>query len=498
MAKISVNNLTFSYDSYFDNIFEDVSFMLDSNWKLGFVARNGRGKTTFFQLLMKKYEYRGSISSDLQFQYFPIQIPENEQTKTVIELMDKEFPNVEFWRVCMELQLLDMDPELLYRTYNTLSYGERTRMMLAYLFAGENNFLLLDEPTNHLDSDSREKVKEYLAQKTGFILVSHDRDILDACIDHVLVINKTNIEVVKGNFTSWYENKEKQDQFERERNENLKKDIGRLTVAARQARTWADKVEATKIGYDPIADTERFKNTRGYLGEKSRRMQQRRKNVERRIFKDIEEKEGLLKNIEDVADLKLFPETFYKTYLMTAKDLEVGYDGKTLGKPLNFEIKNGDRIAITGGNGSGKSTLIQTLLGKIEPIQGEVFCSQGLKISYVAQSASLMKGTLEEYARTQGIDYTIFLSVLRKLDIGKAQFEKRIEEYSEGQKKKVELARSLCEKAHLYIWDEPLNYIDVFSRMQLEKVLEQFKPTMIFVEHDKNFVEKIATRKVEL
>ena len=78
------------------------------------------------------------------------------------------------------------------------------------------------------------------------------------------------------------------------------------------------------------------------------------------------------------------------------------------------------------------------------------------------------------------------------------QFEKRKEEYSEGQKKKVEIARSLCEKAHLYIWDEPLNYIDVFSRMQIEKVLEQFKPTMIFVEHDKTFVEKIATKKIEL
>lgn len=498
MAKISVDNLTFSYDGFYDNIFENVSFAIDSNWKLGFVARNGRGKTTFLNLLMGKYEYRGTISSNLTFQYFPVEICEDRLEEDVLDIMDEKFPDVEFWMVCRELNLLEMDAELLYRPYKTLSYGERTRVMLAYLFAGENNFLLLDEPTNHLDSECRSKVKEYLRKKSGFILVSHDREILDACIDHVLVINKTNIEVVKGNFTSWYENKERQDQFEREKNENLKKDISRLTVAARQASAWADKVENSKIGYDPKKDSHRNIDTRAYIAEQSRRMQQRRKNLEGRIQKEIEEKQGLLRNIEDVVDLKLFPEEFYKQYIFVAKDLEIGYGEKLLGKPLTFVIERGDRIAIVGGNGSGKSTLIKTLLGELEPVAGQLSKSQGARISYVAQSASFMKGTLSDYAREKGIDYTTFLSILRQLDFGREQFEKRIEEYSEGQKKKVEIARSLCEKAHLYIWDEPLNYIDVFSRMQIEKVLEQFKPTMIFVEHDKTFVEKIATKKIEL
>ena len=496
MARISVNNLTFSYDDYYDNIFEDVSFAIDSNWKLGFVARNGRGKSTFLNLLMGKYEYSGTIQSDLEFLYFPIGIPEEKYSHNVIDLMEEVFPDVEFWRVCMELNLLEMDAELLYRPFQTLSYGECTRVMLAYLFAGEHKFLLLDEPTNHLDVECREKIKEYLAKKEGFILVSHDRDILDACIDHVLVINKTNIEVVKGNFSTWYENKERQDQFEKDKNESLKKDIGRLTTAARQARTWADKVESAKIGYDPKKDSHRCIDTRAYMGEKSRRMQQRRKNLEGRIQKGIEEKQGLLKNVEEIVDLKLFPEEFYKRYIFTARDLEIGYNGKKVGGTLTFEIERGDRIAIVGGNGSGKSTLIKTLLGQLKPIGGELNCSQGVRISYVAQSASLMKGTLEEYARKYGIDYTVFLSVLRQLDFERVQFEKRMEEYSEGQKKKVEIARSLCEKAHLYIWDEPMNYIDVFSRMQIERVIETFRPTMIFVEHDKTFVEHISTKKI--
>ena len=122
----------------------------------------------------------------------------------------------------------------------------------------------------------------------------------------------------------------------------------------------------------------------------------------------------------------------------------------------------------------------------------------GLKISYIPQSTAFLKGTLRDYARSQGLDYTLLLTVLRQLDFERVQFEKRMEEFSEGQKKKVLLAGSLCEPANLYVWDEPLNYIDVFSRMQLEQVIQKFQPTMILVEHDSVFVKNIATQILEL
>ena len=105
------------------------------------------------------------------------------------------------------MEKLGLGGELLYQNFDTLSFGEQTKLQLAILFSGENDFLLLDEPTNHLDQESRETVKEYLKGKKGFILVSHDRDLLDACIDHILVLNKKSIEIQKGNFTSWEENK---------------------------------------------------------------------------------------------------------------------------------------------------------------------------------------------------------------------------------------------------------------------------------------------------
>ena len=132
----------------------------------------------------------------------------------------------------------------------------------------EDNFLLIDEPTNHLDMAGREIIKDYLNSKKGFILVSHDRTLLDGCVDHILSINKTNIEVQQGNFSSWYENKIRQDHFEMAENERLKKEIHRLKASASQAGQWADRVESTKIGHKQQIKYEKNIGLRSYIGEK--------------------------------------------------------------------------------------------------------------------------------------------------------------------------------------------------------------------------------------
>lgn len=165
MAQINVSNLTFGYEGSYDTIFENVSFSIDTSWKLGFVGRNGKGKTTFLQLLLGKYEYQGAITRSVVFDYFPYPVKQKDLERTAAELMEDWKAGVESWRVLCELEKLDMDAELLYRPFGTLSFGERTRVMLAVLFSGENDFLLIDEPTNHLDQDAREIIKKYLASK---------------------------------------------------------------------------------------------------------------------------------------------------------------------------------------------------------------------------------------------------------------------------------------------------------------------------------------------
>ena len=505
MAMIKVDNLTFGYEGSYDNVFENVSFQIDTNWKLGLIGRNGKGKSTFLQLLMEQnddicrpeYRYSGTITGDTCYQYFPVDIPVRQWQNPVIELMEQEFPDNELWKVIRELEYLSMEANILYRTFGSLSFGERTRVMLAYLFSNENNFLLLDEPTNHLDMETRETVIRYLKRKQGFILVSHERDFLDSCVDHILAINRNSITVTKGNFTAWWENKEKQDSFELARNADLRKDIKRLETAARQSKEWADTVEKRKIGFNPVKE-DRFIGTRSYLGEKSRRMQQRRKNLERRQREEIEEKRQLLQDIEQDADLKMFPLKYRSDRLLSVEKLSIKYDSDVVCRQISFEIHNGGQILLQGRNGCGKSSIIKAILGETAPAEGSVTAGSGVKISYVSQDTSMLGGTLQKYASDRGIELSLLMTVLRQLDFERVQFEKNISDYSEGQKKKVMLAASLCEQAHLYIWDEPYNFIDVFSRMQIEKLIQRFQPTMLLVEHDKYFAENIGAKAVQI
>lgn len=177
MSMIKVENLTFSYPSSYDNIFENVSFQIDSDWKLGFIGRNGRGKTTFLNLLLGKYKYSGKIFSSVQFDYFPY--PVCDKGRMTTDVLAEICPIAEEWEKMRELNYLEVEADVLYRPFSTLSNGEQTKVLLAALFLNEGHFLLIDEPTNHLDMQAREIVSEYLRKKQGFILVSHDRRFVD-------------------------------------------------------------------------------------------------------------------------------------------------------------------------------------------------------------------------------------------------------------------------------------------------------------------------------
>ena len=488
MSLIQVSNLTFAYDGSYETIFENVSFQLDTNWKLGFTGRNGRGKTTFLNLLQGKFEYQGSISASVSFSYFPYSVADRQMM--ALDVVEEIYPDYAYWQLARELNLLQLEEEALYRPYNTLSNGEQTKLQLAVLFLKENNFLLIDEPTNHLDIRGREIVSRYLNGKKGFILVSHDRAFLDGCVDHILSINKANIEVQRGNFSSWWENKQRQDAFEQAENEKLKKEISRLEETAREKASWSDRVEASKIGghvYD-----------RGAVGHKAEKMMARSKAIEKRQQAAIEEKSKLLKNLERSDDLKIFQAPFHTKRLLYLKDVSIQYGENPVCRGISFSVEQGDRIVLQGANGSGKSSLIKLICGEEVPYSGELRLGNGLQISRVQQDTSGLHGKLSDLARQQGIEESLFLAMLAKLDVPKSQMEKDMASLSAGQKKKVLLAQSICQPAHLHIWDEPMNYIDVISRMQIEELLLTWKPTILFVEHDRTFCENVATKVISL
>ena len=510
MSQIQVSDLTFAYEGNADDVLKDVSFSIDTDWKLGLIGRNGKGKTTLLNLFMGRYRYQGSITTSTRFDYFPYEVSRADMSSQSADLIEVWKPQVEMWQVMVQMNQLHMDAECLYRPFGTLSFGERTRIMLAVLFAAENEFLLIDEPTNHLDIMARNTVKEYLASKSGFILVSHDRDLLDGVCDHVLVLNRSTIEIQTGNFSSWWENKEKSDAYKQAENEKHLKEIGKLKTAADRAGRWADKNENTKIGFDPIREPERNISTRSYIGAKTKKMQSRVKSFEARIDREIEEKEGLLQDIENVVDLKLNPLSFHKEVLINAYDLSLKYSDAdhSLFEDLRFQVKRGGRVILSGDNGCGKSSILKAVLAGLPGFEdvadpdletsGTLDVASGMIVSYVSQDTSFLSGSLKQFCEHRGLDESLFLAVLRQLDFGREQFVKNIEDYSEGQKKKVLIAASLITPSHIYIWDEPLNYIDVFSRMQIEKLILAYEPTMLVVEHDVRFQEKIATEIISV
>ncbi|EEG72937.1 ABC transporter, ATP-binding protein [[Clostridium] hylemonae DSM 15053] len=489
---INVTDLSFAYESSYDNIFEHVSFQIDTDWKLGFIGRNGRGKTTFLKLLLGKYEYDGTISASVEFEYFPYEV--KDAGRMTVEIVQEMKPQAQVWEIMRELNLMEVAEDVLYREFDTLSHGERTKVMLAALFLGSGRFLLIDEPTNHLDTKARAEVAAYLNRKKGFILVSHDRHFLDACVDHILSINKMDIEVQKGNFTTWYTGKEARDRMEAAQNEKLRSEIKRLTKAARQSENWSDKVEKTKKG-ERVAG---LRPDRGAIGHKAAKMMKRSKVLEKRQHMALEEKSKLLKNIDFAETLRLEPLAYHAHRLAELQDVAVRYGEREVCRGVSFEICRGDRICLSGRNGCGKSSILKLLLGEDIPHTGQMQTGSGIKISYVPQDTSHLRGTLKELASEYAIEESLFKMMLRKLDLERVQFEKDIADYSAGQKKKVLLAKSLCEQAHLYVWDEPLNYIDVLSRLQIEELIQNAGPTMIFVEHDEAFREKIATKVCQL
>ena len=496
MSKIEIKNLTFGYDTQGTLLFDQANLNFDTQWKLGLIGRNGRGKTTLLNILLNQLAYSGQILHQLDFLYFPQPIKEKKQlTYYVLQ----EISDFEQWEIERELNLLQVDPEILWRDFETLSGGEQTKVLLALLFIDDHHFPLIDEPTNHLDIVGRKQVADYLKKKRqGFIVVSHDRSFVDEVVDHVLSIEKSQLELYQGNFSVYEEQKKIKDEFELAQNEKLKKEVSRLKKTAAEKAEWSRSKEQDKYGKASEKGSGAIYDT-GFIGARAARTMKRAKTIEHRMDAQLLEKENLLKDIEYVDPLTMNYQPAHHKRILTVEDFVLSYQDQPLFQKLSFELNQGQRIALAGQNGSGKSSIIRFLLNQFEgESQGEILRPTNLKISYVRQNYEDNQGTLLEFSEEQGLNHQEFLNNLHKLGMERTVFQNRIEQMSMGQRKKVELAKSLAQPAELYIWDEPLNYLDVFNQEQLEKLIIAVKPTMLVVEHDQVFLENIATQVITL
>jgi lincosamide and streptogramin A transport system ATP-binding/permease protein len=489
---IRLKKISFNYDGQVQPIFDKVDLEIDASWKLGLIGRNGRGKTTLMKILRQQVEYDGEVETNLKFNYFPaeVQHPDQSLQMVLMEITGRDYSD--FWEVERELDQIGLDDAILKRPYCALSPGQQTKALLAAMFADRDSFQLIDEPTNHLDASGRGLLATYLKQKQGFIVISHDRHFLNQVIDHVISIDRAQISSFKGNYETWATARQNEDQQELNADAKLRKDIKKLEAASHQKQEWSRATEREKAGAPD----------KGFIGHKSAKVMSKALNLRDRAEQKVADKKQLLKNLEVQDELQLNYRPAMKAQqkaLLNVEEVVVQRAGQRLNQPVSFTLKIGERIVIAGGNGAGKSTLLAAILGDTKLLaEGQSTIRPALKVSYLPQDFDQLQGTLTEFANEKQVEVQQLLAMLRKLGFDRTLFDQRIEQLSMGQKRKVALARSLCEEANLYIWDEPLNYLDVITRQQIEDVVLKFNLTLLLVDHDQTFIEKVGTKVVNL
>ena len=321
MSLIQFDRVYFQYDLSSTPVFNNLSISIDTAWKTGIVGRNGSGKTTLLNLIMGKIvPTKGKINIPMKTEYFPYK--SKTILKTTLDVIKDNIAPFYQWEEQMrqllnnsnasslerygeilgkyqdaggyeidaliekEMNMMKMNSELLSRDFNTLSAGEKTRILIISLFLKRGYFLLIDEPTNHLDLEGRKLLGEYLIQKNGFILVTHDRYLLDICVDHILFINKNNIYIEKGNFSSWKHNRDIRKEFEKRKRKNLQKEIKSLKIAATKRRNWANNRESDK----KVKTNQKERVDKGFVGHRAAKSMKRALNIEKRTEMKIEEK----------------------------------------------------------------------------------------------------------------------------------------------------------------------------------------------------------------
>ncbi|MBT3830524.1 MAG: ABC-F family ATP-binding cassette domain-containing protein [Gammaproteobacteria bacterium] len=296
MSTIIFTRVEFNYTSPYSEIFSDLSLILDSTWRSGLVGRNGRGKTTFLKLLDGELEpVSGEITNTLSTRYFPGDVPAKGQSTLVVirnliapydlwesemarllELSDpdsleaysqlqSQYQDARGYKINglieREIQKMGLSREVLDRPFEVLSLGQQTQIQIVSLFLGQPTFALIDEPTNHLDIECRKALGDYLSQQHGFLLVSHDRALLNACTDHIISINRSDVRVNQGNWSTWRDEMEKELLSEARSRSQIESEVKQLQRTAQQRRQGADQKESEKYG-NSHADT-------GFIGHKA-------------------------------------------------------------------------------------------------------------------------------------------------------------------------------------------------------------------------------------
>ena len=517
MILLQLNHITKSFDG--EDIFNDVNFEVKSGERIGIVGRNGAGKSTLMKIIAGVEDYdSGHISKvkDLKLGYLTQQMTLDTE-QTVFESMSQPFEYIisleermreetewlaqhaddyessEYQEHIATYEKLSNDFEqregyqyqskiktVLHglsfteadfdRPINDFSGGQKTRLSLAQMLLSEPDLLLLDEPTNHLDMETTEWLEQYLNFFNGaIVIISHDRYFLDKIVKQIYDVSLGEVRHYHGNYKQFIEQRDKYYEKRMQEYESQQAEIKRL-------EDFVDKNIARA-------------STSGMA-------KSRRKTLEKIEKIDKPMLDARSANIQFDFDRNTGNDVFH------IRSLEIGYDHQPITQPINLEVFKGDHIAVIGPNGIGKSTLIKTIANQQQALGGEITTGANLRIGYYDQKQAEFKSnkTILDYVWDQypTMPEKDIRAVLGRFLFVQEEVKKVINDLSGGEKARLQLALLMLERNNVLILDEPTNHLDIDSKEMLEQALSGFEGTIIFVSHDRYFINQLANKVFDL
>ncbi len=376
------------------------------------------------------------------------------------------------------------------RKVSKMSAGERMRLALARVLLGDHDLILFDEPTNHLDILAREWLEEHLAgTQQAYVVASHDRRFLDAVGTKVAHLKRGKLKLYTGNYAAFREQREQEIEAEQRKYEKWQKKIQKLKEQARTYRDWSNAKEKEKRGaFD-----------KGYVGHKAAKLMKRSLATRRRLEETI--KQAKIDKPFEKDLVKIDFRSSEERDLVLATDLTAGY-GETgaLAEGVTVDLCVGDRLAILGPNGCGKTALLRSLLGEIPALSGESRLAPSVQVGYFDQDNRYLpcSGTAVGAVLSAGHDETLVRTVMGRMGVRRETVDKPVEKLSSGERAKVLLAKLILGDHNLLVLDEPTNHLDIDTQDVLLGALEDFPGGILFVSHDRHFIDALATEALIL
>lgn len=507
-----------SVEKYYgaNQVLKGLTFDVNQGEVVGLLGKNGAGKTTLFRILAGRESVdagrtmirKGAVVGLLD------QIPDFPASYTAHDVLDSAFADL--WSIRREMAELEemmatnasdvalrrygelqqnyesrggygiqdaisrvcnglkIDDTMAKKRFSVLSGGEQTRVMLGKLILEDPDVLLLDEPTNHLDLQSIEWLEEYLKVYKGTsIIISHDRYFLDKVVDRIVEIVDGKAELYAGNYSYFVREKQARYESQLERYERQQKEIKRLEEAAKRMHDWAQR-----------ADNESMHKRAFNIEKRIERIEKIDKpKKEQTISTRFSEKDSGSKDVIDI------------------QGLSKRYGQKVVLDGLNMQVQRDDRVAILGANGSGKSTLLNIIAGEEEPDTGVVRIGPSIRFEYLPQILHYtepQRSVLETVMHTLRLPEGMARNVLARYKFPKDDVFKTVGNLSGGEKSRLQLCLMMENDVSMLLLDEPTNHLDIDSREWLESALEDFGGVLVFVSHDRYFINKFGNRVVEL